>query len=96
MVTSLDAHKNTKQEISCAALVGFAGSRYGAVEQNTCHQLLSSFSRRGFSFLVGCAPGIDESFRTALAGSESRSRCTVHCAFPSRMRAVEPTGLNVG
>ncbi len=35
MVTSLDAHKNTKQEISCGALVGFAGSCYGAVAQNT-------------------------------------------------------------
>ena len=87
------AESNLSQEASPGTVVGFAGSRYGTVAQNTCHQLLSSFSRRGFSFLVGCAPGIDESFRTALAGSESRSRSTVHCAFPSRKHAVDRAGL---
>ncbi len=93
MSTSLDVHIKSKQEGSLRAVVGFAGSRHGSVEQNTCHQILSSFSSRGFGFLVGCAPGIDECFRTALATSEMRDRCTVHCAFPSRVRAVDQSGL---
>ena len=70
-------------------IVGFAGSRHGSV--SGAQSLVSVLASRGASFLVGCAPGVDQSFREALVPYASRT--TVHCAFPSRVRNVEQAGL---
>ena len=94
MSSRLDAQISNIQGGLHRAMVGFAGSRHGSMPQSICNHIVSAFSRHGSSFLVGCAPGIDESFRTALAASRVHDRCTVHCAFPSRMRAVKQVGLN--
>ena len=70
-------------------IVGFAGSRNGSVPE--AQALVSVLASRGASFLVGCAPGVDRSFREALVPYASRT--TVHCAYPSRVRKVERAGL---
>ena len=73
--------------------IGFAGSRHGSVNQQVCSDLISLFAGLGSHFLVGCAPGIDQCFRAAIATSSASSRSTIHCAFPSRLRAIEKEGL---
>ena len=69
--------------------VGFAGSRNGTVA--AAYSLVSSLAPQGAQFLVGCAPGVDASFRSALAGFKEST--TVHCAFPSRKRVAEREGF---
>ena len=58
-------------------IVGFAGSRHGSVP--VAKALVSTLAAQGASFLVGCAPGVDHSFRQALVAYPSCT--TVHCAF---------------
>ena len=70
-------------------IIGFAGSRHGSVPE--AQSLVSALASQGASFLVGCAPGVDRSFRKALVGYVACT--TVHCAFPSRVRNVEQAGL---
>ena len=79
--------------IQYSGAVGFAGSRHGTVKQSVCKALVSAFVEPGLHFLVGCAPGIDHCFRTALTASSVASQGTVHCAFPSRLSAVKQEGL---
>ena len=67
----------------------FAGSRHGTVIQRICLSLIQGLGDPGFSFLVGCAPGVDESFRKVLAVSRFRTNTFVGCAFGSRTRQVE-------
>ncbi len=71
----------------------FAGSRYLEVPQRTCQDLVQQFAHHGFSFLVGCADGIDRSFRRALAHSPYKDRCFVACAFPNRVKYFYSYGL---
>ena len=73
--------------------VVFAGSRYGKVPRKVCSELIEGFDRLGFSFLVGCAEGVDRSFREALTGSEYRDKSMVACAFGRRERKVRKQGL---
>jgi hypothetical protein len=71
-----------------------AGSRNGFVDRQEADRIVSSLSDAGFSFLVGCAPGIDECFRRALAAREEGEASTfVACAFADRVRANESLGL---
>jgi hypothetical protein len=63
----------------------FAGSRLGYIPQKTCSALIEAFARLNFSFLVGCARGIDECFRKALSESKYECRTFVACAFPNRI-----------
>jgi len=74
----------------------FAGSRYAELPSRTCSLLISEFARLGFGFLVGCARGVDNSFRRALAHSSYRERCFVACAFPQRVKSVSCLGLDAG
>ena len=74
-------------------LVGFAGSRNGIVSPHAADTLVFSLSRTGASFAVGCATGVDECFRRALAASAAAADTTVFCAFRSRIGAVERAGL---
>jgi hypothetical protein len=64
--------------------VMFAGSRHGIVSEKTSSLLVSAFGSLGFSFITGCASGVDESFRKALALSEYRDKSIVACAFKDR------------
>ncbi len=70
-------------------VVCFAGSRHGSVPR--AQAVVSALASHGVSFLVGCAPGVDRSFRQALVPFASRT--TVHCAFRSRARQVAQSGL---
>ena len=61
------------------ARVMFAGSRNMTVPRQTCRDLISAFGRLGFCFLTGCAKGVDESFRHALAEQRSmQSQPSLH------------------
>ncbi|MCK4516139.1 MAG: hypothetical protein KAU31_12830 [Spirochaetaceae bacterium] len=74
-------------------IVGFAGSRNGRIENGISVALLAGLSRRGFRLVVGCANGVDRCILEAVADSAFANRCTVHCAFPSRVQEVEAIGL---
>ena len=72
----------------------FAGSRNGFVDPKEADRIVRSLSDAGFSFLVGCAPGIDECFRRTLATrAEGEQSTFVACAFSDRVRANESLGL---
>ncbi|MAG13115.1 MAG: hypothetical protein CMN78_00785 [Spirochaetales bacterium] len=73
-------------------IVCFAGSRRGKVNENACCALVQSFQRLGFSFLVGCAHGVDQCFRQALSDLIPAELWTVHCAFQSRVQAFKKAG----
>ena len=62
----------------------FAGSRYGRLDPKVTKGLVDRFGRLGFSFLTGCASGVDESFRLALSESDYTDSSTVACAFEER------------
>ena len=70
-------------------IVCFAGSRYGSVPEAAA--LISALASQSVSFLVGCAPGVDQSFRQALAAHAART--AVHCAFPARASQIAKSGL---
>ena len=82
--------ENTLVHTPAALVVGFAGSRHGAVKEAA--SLVYALASRGASFLVGCAPGVDGSFRQALVPFAANT--TVHCAFPARARNISQSGLN--
>ncbi len=71
----------------------FAGSRNRQVPQPVCQALIQGLARQGFSFWVGCASGVDRSFRKALSESEYAGRVFVGCAFRRRARALSTYGL---
>ena len=71
-----------------------AGSRHRSLEPQLCRDVAEGFSRLGFGFFVGCATGVDQSFRTMLADSPWRADTWVGCAFRSRARAARRLGLD--
>ncbi len=72
----------------------FAGSRNGFLDPELAERLVSVLARSEFSFLVGCAPGIDARFRLTLAERETwRESTVVACAFADRVRSSESRGL---
>ena len=72
----------------------FAGSRNGRVPQEVCRALIGGLAAEGFSFWVGCATGVDRSFREALSESAYTDRVFVGCAFRRRVRALSNYGLS--
>jgi hypothetical protein len=58
-----------------------AGSRHRTVPQAVCRGLAEGLGSQGFAFLVGCAPGVDRSFRQALSESRYAESTLVACAF---------------
>jgi len=70
-----------------------AGSRHHEVPQEVCRGLVQGLGSQGFAFLVGCAPGVDRSFRQALSVSRYAESTLVACAFRSRVRALSGYGL---
>jgi len=71
----------------------FAGSRYKVVSQRVCKPLVHALAKQGFSFLVGCANGVDRSFRLAISNSQYHDRCFVACAFSKRLKHSYTYGL---
>ena len=71
----------------------FAGSRYKVVSQRVCKPLVNALAKQGFSFLVGCANGVDRSFRLAISNSKYHDRCFVACAFSNRLKKYYTYGL---
>ena len=82
---------DTRSAVRC--VVCFAGSRKGRIGKNECRNLVSSFFRLGFDFLVGCASGIDQCFRRTLSELMQPVRWRVHCAFPSKAQAFKNKGF---
>jgi len=70
-----------------------AGSRHRTVPQAVCRGLVEGLGSQGFAFLVGCAQGVDRSFRQALSESRYAESTLVGCAFRSRVRALSGYGL---
>ena len=70
-----------------------AGSRQRELPQEVCRGLVEGLGSQGFAFLVGCAPGVDRSFRQALSQSRYAESTLVACAFRSRVRALSSYGL---
>ena len=66
----------------------FAGARHQEVPQSICKALIQGLAGDGFSFWVGCANGVDRSFRKSLSESAYTDRVFVGCAF--RRRAYHP------
>ena len=71
----------------------FAGSRYKKVSQSVCNSLVQALAKQGFSFLIGCAEGVDRSFRLAISKSQYHDRCFVACAFRQRLKEHYTCGL---
>ncbi len=74
-------------------MVLVAGSRHLEVDGRTCRDLLEGFHLAGFHFFLGCARGVDKSFRKALAESPFREEGFVACAFQSRALRERSRGL---
>jgi hypothetical protein len=70
-----------------------AGSRRVELSGLVCRSLVGGLGEAGFGFLVGCAGGVDKSFRRALAESPYAERALAGCAFRSRVRALSNYGL---
>ena len=70
-----------------------AGSRHRELAEQVCRGLVEGLGSQGFAFLVGCAPGVDRSFRQALSASHYAESTLVACAFRSRVRALSGYGL---
>jgi len=79
----------------------FAGSRHTSIDDRVCTGLINAFGSLNFTFLTGCAGGVDESFRKALGKSDYAHISIMACAFPDRIRlsqgilplVVVPEGL---
>ena len=74
-----------------------AGSRHGAVAPQTAAGLVAHLCKAGFGLLIGCAPGIDASFRNAVSRNEdARETSFIACAFANRVGQSEAQGLTAG
>jgi len=74
-------------------MVLVAGSRHLEVAERSCRDVLEGFHNLGFHFFVGCAGGVDESFRRALSDSPFREDGYVACAFSRRTFQARSMGL---
>jgi len=74
-------------------VVAFAGSRRGSLPDSVTVPLTHTFHALDFSLLTGCAPGIDACFRQVMAKEPFVQQSLVACAFESRARRFEGSGL---
>ena len=82
----------------------FAGSRYGNVPESISRPVIHCLHALGFTFMTGCAPGVDQSFRCVLASPRYAQDSLIACAFDSRAHrfstpdllavTVVPSGLS--
>ena len=73
--------------------VMLAGSRNLELSQEYCKPIVRELHNRGFGFFVGCAFGVDRSFRKVLASEPFKARTFVACAFPYRTKDKHSFGL---
>jgi len=71
---------------TCNLLI--AGSRNLTVDAKIASLLLQAFASLDFSFMTGCANGVDKSFKKALALSPYKDRCFIACAFKARVNSA--------
>ena len=76
--------------------VAFAGSRHGSLPSRVTGSLVHVFGALGFSFLTGCAPGVDASFRKAFTASAVGINSFVACAFEATVRRCACGNLSAG
>ena len=77
--------------VTCGPVL-FAGSRHGHVREETSRLLLERFGKEDFTFLTGCASGIDASFRKAFTTLDpARHFSQVACAFRTRVDQLKGT-----
>lgn len=69
--------------------VMFAGSRHLNIPHQVCSLLINAFGSLGLCFMTGCASGVDESFRKALALSEYKDSSIIACAFKRRAERLK-------
>ena len=74
-------------------VVAFAGSRRGSLPDSLTFPLVHAFHVLDLSLLTGCAAGIDECFRNAMARKPFEAHSMVACAFESRARRFDAQGL---
>lgn len=74
--------------------VMLAGSRNLELSREYCHRIVGELHNRGFGFFVGCASGVDQSFRKVLAFEPFSARTFMACAFPNRTKAKYTFGLH--
>jgi hypothetical protein len=73
--------------------VMLAGSRNLDLSREYCSRIVDKLHNKGFGFYVGCANGLDRSFRKILAAEPYRKRTFVACAFQNRTKYKYNFGL---
>lgn len=73
--------------------VMLAGSRNLELSREYCNRIVGALHKRGFGFVVGCASGVDQSFRKVLAFDPFSARTFMACAFPNRTKRKYSFGL---
>jgi len=86
-------HKNGFHDLTVDSRVMFTGSRHGRLPRKITETLVMALAKEGFSFFVGCAKGIDYSFRLALSNLNMHERSFVACAFVGRADLRNTLGL---
>jgi hypothetical protein len=76
-----------------AQAVMLAGSRNLELPPTLCDNLVAKLYALRFHFFVGCAQGVDQSFRKALARTPANKNAFVACAFYERMKHENTCGL---
>lgn len=74
--------------------VMLAGSRNRDLPLDMCKDLVKELRLKGFGFLVGCAYGVDRSFRQALCYAPYHKHTFVACAFETRTAPIHSFGLD--
>lgn len=68
--------------------VVLAGSRNLNLPYDYCSSMVDAFGNLGFSFFVGCAAGVDRSFRKALAVSNWNDKTLMACRIRHMLEAL--------
>jgi hypothetical protein len=93
LAAGLTERENLEFRIPARAAL-LAGSRNGMIDPQEAERVAGALAAAGFSFLVGCATGVDACFRLILAERAQWSESTfVACAFADRVPASVSRGL---
>ena len=86
-------HRSGFHDFNVEPVVMFAGSRHGYLPRKVTESLVLALAKEGFSFLTGCAKGIDYSFRLALSRLNMHEKSFVACALVGRADIRNTFGL---
>jgi len=76
-----------------AQAIMLAGSRNLELPPALCETLVAKLYSLGFHFFVGCAQGVDRSFRKALSRAPANKNTFVACAFYKCLKQENTFGL---